>query len=74
MQKIGEMLKLSKEKSKDLGDVVVLKVSESSTKTPFKSADIVELTGDNILKSVSFRMKKATAKKLAMSLLKLIGE
>jgi len=71
---IGKMLKLRSEIHEKLGDVVVLTVSESDTGTPFQDAVTKLIKGQEELTSISFRLKKATAKRLALKLLKLSEE
>jgi len=74
---IGEMLELSKESDEKLGEIVVLRIEATEHKTPF---DHMETKGKlaeperKYLTKAGLRMKKETARKLALELLKLAEE
>lgn len=74
---IGEMLELSKESDEKFGEIVVLRIESTEHKTPFDHMDTeweMDDTGTKYLTKAGLRMKKETARKLALELLKLSEE
>ncbi len=66
---IGEMIELSEENNEKLGDILILKVEAPDNATPFKDV-LLDFNGEQTaLASVSVRLKRDTARKLAVELL-----
>lgn len=66
---IGEMIELSKENDEKLGNILILKVFEVEGKTPFKDVQLDFNAEHTVLTSVGIRLKRDTARKLALELL-----
>lgn len=70
---VGEMIEISKEKTEKLGEVLVLKVSETKTGTPFTKVKYHYDGTQMELISTQIRISKKTARLLAAKLLKFAG-